>query len=405
MTHTQRTFRLAAALSLGLLPSLAAGQNVPVEPEPAVMTIGPVEVRPRIVLANVGVDNNVFNEFENPKSDFTATISPDLDLSIRPGPLRLSLLTGTDVVYYHRYDSERSTGRRFGARAELDLPYIKPFIAYSAAHTSVRSGNEIDIRARHHPRALSGGLRLILASRTSLLLTARRATVEYDDGATFRGVELADTLNSITRTYDSALAVSLTPLTTVSLTASVEDTQFDRDSRRNSRSYRIAPTIAISPLGLLNGTASVGYRRFDGEDPMMPSYSGLTAAGSLGLVLVDRYRFETTFSHDVRHSYESALPYYVQTAGRGTVATYLFGGLDVRVIAGREVMDYRAFIGAEEPGRDAVTTYGGGVGYRLTESVQLVLTAETSKRVSARDVTREYTNDRIFATVSWGVSR
>jgi hypothetical protein len=269
----------------------------------------------------------------------------------------------------------------------------------------VRSGSEIDIRARNHPRALSGGVRLILASRTSLLLTARRATVEYDDGETFRGVELADTLNSTTRTYDGALAVALTPLTTVSLTAAVEDTEFDRAPTRNSRSYRIAPEISISPLGLLTGTASVGYRRFEGEDPMLPSYSGLSAAGSLGLVLVDRYRFETTFSRDVRHSYESSLPYYVQTAGRGTIATYLFGGLDVRVIAGREVMDYRAFLGAEEPGRDVVTTYGGGVGYRLTGSVQLVLTAETARRVSARDVTREYKNDRVFATLSWGTTR
>jgi hypothetical protein len=85
MTRTQHTFRLAATFALGLLPSVATGQVVPVEPETPAMTIGPVEVRPRIVFANVGVDNNVFNEFENPKSDFTATISPDLDLSIRPG--------------------------------------------------------------------------------------------------------------------------------------------------------------------------------------------------------------------------------------------------------------------------------------------------------------------------------
>lgn len=405
MTHTPRVFPAAAALAVSLLPSLAAGQVVPVEPEPAAMTIGPVEVRPRIVFANVGVDNNVFNEFENPRSDVTATISPDLDLSIRPGPLRLSLLTGTDLVYFHRYDSERSTGRRFGARAELDLPFVKPFIAYSAARTSVRSGNEIDARARHHPRALSGGLRLILASRTSLLLTARRTTVAYDDGETFRGVALADTLNSTTRTYGGALAVALTPLTTVSLTASVEDTEFERAAARNSRSYRIAPEISISPLGLLTGAASVGYRRFEGEDPTLPSYAGLSATGSLGLVLLDRYRFETTFSRDVRHSYESALPYYVQSAGRGTIATYLFGGIDVRLLGGREVMDYRAFLGGDEPGRDVVTTYGGGVGYRLAADVRLVLTVEAAKRVSSRDVTREYQNDRIVATLSWGATR
>jgi hypothetical protein len=397
--------RAAFALLFGLLPAAAGAQVAPPEPEPAMLTIGPVEIRPRIVFSNVGVDNNVFNEFENPKSDFTATISPDLDLAVRPGPLRLSLQTGTDVVYYHRYDTERSTARRFGGRAELDTPYVKPFIAYSAAHTSLRSGNEIDIRARHHPRALSGGIRLILASRTSLLVSARRATVEYDDEETFRGVRLADTLNATTRTYDGALAVEVTPLTTISLAATVEDTDFERAPERNSRSYRIAPTVTISPLGLLTGTASVGYRHFEGEGPLLPEWSGLSANGSVGLVVLDRYRFETTFTRDVRSSYETELPYYVQTAGRGSIATYLFGGVDVRVLGGREVMEYRAFVGGDEPGRDTVTTYGGGLGYRLTEQVRLVLTVERARRVSARELTREYTNDRIFATMSWGVPR
>lgn len=405
MTHASSRLVLTAAIALLLLAPGAHAQIAPTEPEPPMLTIGPVEVRPRIVFSNVGVDNNVFNEFEDAKSDFTATISPDLDLAVRPGPLRLSLLTGTDFVYFHRYDTERSTGRRFGARAELDLPLIKPFVAYSAAHTSARSGNEVDLRIRHRPQALSGGLRFILASRTSLLLSARRATVEYEDAVTFRGVELAETLNSTTKTYDAALALAVTPLTTISLAGSVEDTEFEHAPMRNSRSYRIAPEITISPLGLLTGTASVGYRRFEGRDPSLPSYSGLSASGSLGLVLVDRYRFETTFSRDVRHSYESALPYYVQTAGRGSIATYLFGGLDVRVLGGREVMRYRAFLGGEEPGRDIVTTYGGGVGYRLTDQVRLVVTVETAHRASARGATREYRNDRIFATMSWGVTR
>lgn len=397
--------RAAAAVLFALLPATAAAQVTPPEPEPAMLTIGPVEVRPRLVFSNVGVDNNVFNEFENPKSDFTATFSPDLDLAVRPGPLRLSFQTGTDIVYYHRYDSERSTARRFGGRVELDTPYVKPFVTYSTAHTSLRSGSEIDVRARHHPRALAGGVRLILTSRTSLLLSARHATVEYDDEETFRGVRLADTLNATTRIYDGAVAVDVTPLTTISLTAAVEETEFDRSPIRNSRSYRIAPSITISPLGLLTGTASVGFRHFEGEDPLLPEWSGLSASGSLGLVALDRYRFETTFNRDVRSSYETALPYYVQTAGRGSIATYLFGGVDVRVLGGREVMEYRAFVGGDEPGRDTVTSVGGGLGYRLTEQARVVLTVERAKRISARDVTREYINDRIFVTMTWGVPR
>lgn len=399
-------WRLAWLAALTLTTAAPAGaQQAPAEPDRAPLTIGPLEIRPRLVFSNVGVDNNVFNEHENPKSDFTATISPDLELTLRPGPLRLTYLSGTDLVYYRTYTSERSTGRRFATRAEFDFPLVKPFAEYAVAHTSARPGSEIDLRVRHHPRTLSGGTRLILASRTTLLLQARRAMVEYDPDIRFRGVELADTLNSTTTSYEGVLGLTLTPLTTVSLAASAESARFERTPIRDSRSYRIAPQISISPFGLLTGTASLGYRHFEGRDPALPSYSGLTAAGSLGMVLADRYRLETTFNRDVRYSFEEALPYYVQTAGRLSLATYLFGGFDVRVLGGRETMAYRAFVGGDDPGRDVVTTYGGGVGYRLAESVQLVVSSEFVDRVSTRDVTREYSNNRIFATLNWGVTR
>jgi hypothetical protein len=391
---------MAALLFSIATPALA--QDPTTEPGRPTLMLGPIEVRPRIVFSNVGVDNNVFNEFEDPKSDFTATVSPDVELMVRPGPLRLSLSTGTDFVYFRTYDSERSTGRRFATRADFDFPVVKPFISYSAAHTSARSGGEVDLRARNHPRELAGGARLLLASGTWLRLSARRSTVDYDGGVLFRGVELAETLNSTTNTYNAAFGVAVTPLTTVSLTATMESARFERTALRDSRSFRIAPQITISPLGLLTGTASIGYRRFEGRDASMPSYSGLSANGSLGLVLVDRYRIESTFVRDVRYSYEESLPYYVQTAGRLSLATYLFGGIDVRVLGGRETMAYRAFLGGEEPGRDVLTTYGGGFGYRIGDQLYLVVTAENVDRVSARDVTREYGNNRIFATLSWG---
>jgi hypothetical protein len=393
---------LAAALvCLCALP--AAAQTQP-DSDPATLTLGPFEFRPRLVFSNVGVDRNVFNEFEDPKEDFTATLSPDVELTIRPGPFRLILLSGTDYVYFHRYAGERTTNQRFAATAEFESPLVRPFVTYSTARLTSRPGHEIDARVHHRPEAVTGGARFTLATRTSALVSARRARVEYDPDATFRGVELARTLDRTTTTYDASLLLEVTPLTTIGLTVAREEARFDFSPVRDSRSLRIAPTITISPLGLLTGTASVGYRRFEGEDAALPSYSGFFATGALGLLLADRYRVQTTFGRDVRYSYEESLPYFVQTGVGGSLATYLAAGFDVRVHGSRETMDYRAFVGAEAPGRDVVTIYGGGIGHRLADRMLLVVTAENIRRVSELDRTREYRNNRIFATLTWGAT-
>jgi hypothetical protein len=392
---------LAAALAA--LCAVPAGAQQP-DSDPAPLTIGPLEFRPRLVFSNIGVDRNVFNDLEDPRRDFTATISPDLEVTIRPGPFRFIVNSGTDYVYFHRYTSERSVNQRFAATAEFFSPLIRPFVTYSASRITGRPGPEIDVRVRHRPESVAGGARIFLTSRTSTQLTVRRSTVEYEADRTFRGVELARTLDSRTMAYEGAFLLEATPLTTVGLLVARDETRFDFSPVRDSRSFRIAPTITISPLGLLTGSASVGYRRFEGLDQALPSFSGIAASGSLGALLADRFRIQATFARDVRYSYEETLPYYVQNAAGLSLATYLFGGLDLRLHGNREAMDYRAVVGAEAPGRDLVTTYGGGVGYRLAERMQLVLTAEDVHRTSELNRTREYRNNRLFATLTWGAT-
>src|SRR5437899_2927980 len=81
------------------------------EPDPisnARVRIGPVGLTPSIALTNVGVDGNVFNEVENPRSDFTLTLSPQLQSWMRAGRSRLAATTSLGLVYFRRYASERS---------------------------------------------------------------------------------------------------------------------------------------------------------------------------------------------------------------------------------------------------------------------------------------------------------
>ncbi|MDQ3212051.1 MAG: outer membrane beta-barrel protein [Acidobacteriota bacterium] len=395
---SSRLLACSLAVAAAWAPPEAHGQSP--DPERPSVRLGPVELSPRLAFTNVGIDFNVFNESANPKRDFTFVARPDLEISINPGRLRLAFTSGTEFVYFREYTSERSVNRSFGGRADLDLTFLKPFASISSGHTSSRANSEIDARARHHPRLYTAGTKLKVASRTEMVFTAREGRDSYDEGVEFRGVELARTLDQRTRGYDAAFNVALTPFTTAGLVVTKEEQRFDRSPLRDSDSWRIAPTLTFSPLGLITGSASVGYRRFRGLDASLPSYSGLVSNGTIGILFVSRYKLDTVFTRDVRYSYEEALPYYLVTGIRATLAAQAVGMLELRVLGSRESMAYRG-TGAV-PGRDRLKSYGAGVGYRVGDRARIVVDFEVFSRTSTLDPSREYRNPRIAAGLAWG---
>ncbi len=90
-----------------------AGQD-PVPP--GTISLGPVRITPALNINDMGVDNNVFNEPVDPKSDFTVTISPRADVVFRVRRLTLKYTTATDYVYFHKYRTERGTNTSSSAR-------------------------------------------------------------------------------------------------------------------------------------------------------------------------------------------------------------------------------------------------------------------------------------------------
>ena len=239
------TLLLCSIVTLLAWPALVRAQAP--DPERPAIRLGPFELRPRLALTNMGVDNNVFNDSTDPKRDFTFTAIPDLEVSVHPGRLRLAYNTGTEFVYFHEYTSERSLNRNFGATADLDLTILKPFAAFTYARTSARPNSEIDARAEHRPQTYSAGTHLKLASRTEMVFTARELRDAYADGEEFRGVELAETLNEKTRAYDTAFNVALTPFTTVGVVVSKEETRFDLSPLRNSDTLRVVADADVQP--------------------------------------------------------------------------------------------------------------------------------------------------------------
>lgn len=404
MNHNQCVHTtLWVLLALTACASSAIAQEPPDERAP--VQLGPIGLRPRLVFSDVGIDSNVFNESVDPKNDFTLTASPTLEATFRARHLRLMYTSGGDFVYYRTYSTERSANRSFVLRADLDFTRMRLFGSFGAQQTRARMNSEVDARASRNPRSYSAGGTVKVFSRSTLGVTLRRDQNTFDPDEQFRGVNLATVFNNDLDVIEGTAGLELTPLTSLALVVSSERSRFDFSPLRDSNTLRIAPTIIFSPLGLITGTASVGYRRFDGKDPSLPDYSGLVASGSVSVLLANRFKVDATFTRDVRYSFEEQQPYYLVTGGRGTVTTQLAGGFDVRVTGGRESLAYRNLGVSAPTGLDRFIVYGAGIGYRIGTRARLGVDAEHSRRSSDRTADRGFEKNRVFGSLSWGVSR
>jgi hypothetical protein len=363
--------------------------------------IGGFELRPRLLVL-MGVDNNVFNEPENAKRDFAIGVHPDLEVTVKPGPVKVVSLLVSDFLWYKDHESERIANRSASVNVDANLRAFRPFASFSIADTSARPSPEIDARAHRNPQTFSAGATVKIGTRTSAGAKWTHGRERYDDNEAFRGEDLATTLNNESTTIEGIFGVELTPLTSLSLVVGRDDLNFDHTAVRNATATRVLPTLTFSPAGLINGTAAVGYKHFEGDDSSMPDYKGLVMNGSVSVLLGQRYRVETQFARDIQYSYEAALPYYVLTGGRGTLATQLTSIFDVRGTVGYDRMRYQAYNGGDSPGSDRQRVYGGGIGFRIGDRKRLLLQVEFIERNSDRDRQREYTNQRIFGTFTWG---
>jgi hypothetical protein len=342
MTRFPRCRRAMLALLTLLLapPAVLAQQEEPERP-PGTIVYGPLTLTPSLVIKEMGLDDNVFNEAVDPKSDFTFTLTPRASIGLRARRVRLAYVSTLDYVYYETYSSERGANLTSEARVDVDLGRLRPYVSLAGANTRNRLNTEVDARARHHDQIYSAGVAVRALSRTNLLLSGRHGAIEYEPDETFRGVSLQDSFNGEVNGIEGGVGIELTPITTLSVLAQREQQRFDLSASRDSNSWRVWPTLSFNPTGLLTGTAAIGYRHFDALDPRLPDYSGLVASITIGATIYGRHQLQSTYLRDVQYSYDPSTPYYVANGGRLTWTTVVVGPVDVRGTVGRNLMHYR----------------------------------------------------------------
>jgi putative beta-barrel porin BBP2 len=352
-------------------------------------------------IMNAGSDSNVFNDADHPQEDLTATIIPRLVARVRAGRVVFSYGAATDLVYFQDFKDEESMNFGTDGRLDANLGRLQPYVSSGWVSTKERLNAEIDERAPRTQRTITVGTRLSVASHTDIVLNVRHADLAYDEGSEFRGTDLAHNLNSNTDSLEGGVQLALTPLTTLTLTASLQRDRFDSAHERDADTFRITPTLQFDPTALIRGTVSVGYRHFGPLDSSVPDFSGVVIQVIAGYTLMERMKFDLDLTRDVQYSYEDLEPYYLATGGRVAATYQLVGPIDVQGFGGRQSLGYRSTLTGGASRTDRVETFGGGTGYRWHSQFRLGLTWEMNRRLSDLP-DRHYERRRLFASFTYG---
>jgi hypothetical protein len=394
-----RALALICALLSGVGTLLA--QDLPEPADTARFRIGGLRFTPSIAVTSLGVDQNVFNELDDPKQDTTAAVGPAVDAWLTAGATRLSVRSAGQYLYFREYENQRSWNTENRARIEVPLAHVTPFVAATYINSRERPGYEIDSRARRRDTGGTAGIEFRLSGKTQVNVSGGQTRLQYDRTETFLGQSLSDALDRTTNTETVQWQYALTPLTTFVLTTEGIQDRFQVAETRNSDSIRVTAGFDLKPFALISGKVALGFRHFDVHHAQTPDYDGFVAA------IDARYAFGATqiaarVDRDVTYSFESTHPYYTLTDTRVAITERVTTTWDLVARTGRQSLGYRS----DAPGADRTdrgTSYGGGIGYRFGDSVRLGFDVDYYRRRSQAANQRNYEGLRYGASVSYGL--
>ena len=388
----------AAAQTSTPVPGTPSSEQAP----PARIQLGPLGVRPAVILREVGYDSNVFNENTGEQGDFTATLGARVDLGGRLTRVLANFSSFYEYLYFEDFDSERGSNRGAEGRLDFLLGRLRPHVLAGVRKSHDRPTPEIDARALRQHNTVGFGVAAAAASHTTVNAAYRRDAAEFAEDESFRGVHLADELNVQAHAFTYGAAFELTPLTTISAHGEERRERFALSPDRDADSHRYGVTASLHPLALISGQATLGVAAFRPLHPLEPDFTGITAAIAVGYAFQDESRLSLTVDRDLRHSIAQETPYYVATGARATYTQRLVRNLDGQLTAGIDRIAYEARLDAEAGNqRDRVRTAGAGVGFRFGQGARLGINFDYTAR-SSPVASREYLRGRMFATLTYG---
>ena len=400
------TKSLWVVLGVALFTSAPVSAQISAPREAAQIAFGPLAVYPSLQLVDVGVDDNVFNDAQDPQSDYTLTVASRLLAVVRLGGNELLFQSGNDYVWFQDLVSERSSNAQYAVRLNLSASRFKPFIGAERVRTRGRRGPELDARARRIDRTLLSGLAYEVSPRTAITAGVRYDEAKYEEGERYRGVALDESLNRTGRGADAGVRYAVTPLTTLNVLAGYEEQKFPHSHIRDLKRYTVGPTLEFSPEAAIRGRVVAALELFKPDDPTLVQSTGLAYNALLNWSLFGRTTFDLGAGRNISYSYQDSEPYYLLTNARLTVSQPLPGWFEFFGGYNWEHMAYRWRRLAVEAGTsdrvDRMSVAHGGVGIRLGRGFSIRTGVEKTKRRSVADPLQNFTRTRLLSTVTVG---
>jgi hypothetical protein len=368
--------------------------------------LGVLRFTPGIAISSVGVDNNVFNEADNPKQDTTAGVGPAVNSWLRLGKARLALKNSAQYAYFRTYENQRSWSTSNQAQLEMPLSRIRPFVRGEFINSRERPGFEIDSRARRTDQMFGAGLDVRLSPKTNLVVAGSQSRLGYDRDETFLGESLADALDRHTTMEHVEARIALTPLSTFTIAADAIQDRFDVGSARNADSIRVLPGFEMKPAALISGHVAVGVRNFNARNDTVPDFTGVVAATDVTYT-VSASRLQFAWDRDLTFSYQTDEPYYALSDLSVSLTERITQAWEAVFRAGRQTLSYRRLtaLPSLEPRKDNGSIYMAGVGYRLGTGVRLGFDVNYSKRDSDQLGFRNFEGLRMGGSLTYGIAQ
>ncbi len=394
-----------------LIPVASARAQGTEDPsERAKFRYGALRFTPFIVVSDVGVDTNVYNQAdsENPKQDATATVGPGAEYWLHFGSARIAAKSDVTYTWFQTYADQRSTNTDNTATLTL-FPYnrLSPFVDGLYLYGRIRPGFEIDQRSFRTDYGYGGGVDIRATGKSTFRVEGHQRTLSFRDDQVFDGANLSEELNRTGTSAGLSLRESLTPLTTLVVKGDYQQDRFEFSPLRDANSWAVVPGFEFDPLALISGKVFVGYRHFDTLDSVVPDYSGVVANVEAAYHL-HATQFAFKVDRDVTYSYEETQPYYVLTDIGLTVTQKITTHWDLTADGSRQWLGYRQVEDGAAVNSDRVDNsyrVGGGTGYTLSDNVRIGVALDYYHRKSNELDLRNYNGLRVGGTFTVGLPK
>lgn len=398
-------------LVLALVPSAAAAQTgvdaISAVRRDARLRIGPFYLTPTLTVENIGIDDNVLLDPETgqPKSDFTATLTPGLRVRM---PVARRMLLSSDVstglVWYKDFADERSLNPSISGAADIYIGRMTVQGGASFRQSSDRPSLEIDSRSLNREHGFSGAVGYRFRPKLEFGVSGSKSTVRFGEEEIFLGTLLRETLNRTTNEFGAEVRQTLTPKTLVYVSSVVDDINFEFSPERNAGGFRITPGVEFSPTALISGYAEAGYRRLAADEESVPDFSGIIAAVELTHRLRESTSVTVGWNRNLEFSYQLKRPHFTTNRLMASVRRQIAGKFDTRLLFARAYHRYDDIPDTplDDANTEIIQNYSADVGYRLSRNTRLAFGLLGADRSSTDNPTRTYQRIRWGFNLGYG---